>query len=228
MDTDRVELTAAGIGAPGPLKTMYEQMVTSKRSHRLGRQHRMDLLAPPRTTNDHTDEVATWRRAHGYDPTQRWDPVHGCSRTGGPPVEYVQLSSSTFVCAGCGWAHVCGEGCGERQIDSRSDLLVCPISGRCFDRLLTNREVCGWVWVGICCMFCCICSFLFTACVFVWISYFQCPTTSQHQRVCVLSIYTCVCILPIHRRKKQQRHEGGSNRMKQGSGATMDTWQGHM
>lgn len=142
MDADRLELTQAGDGAPAPLRAMYEQMVTSKRSQRLGRQHTMDLLPPPTTHTPH-DVVATWRRAHGYDPTQRWDPVHACSRTGGGAVEYVQLSQSTFVCGGCGWAHVCGQGCTERQIDSRSDLLVCPISGRCFDRLLTNREVGG-------------------------------------------------------------------------------------
>ena len=138
MLADRAELAQAGVGAPSALRDMYERMVTSKRSQRLGRQHALPLLSPTSAQPD--DAIAAWRRAHGFDPTGRWEAVHGCTEP-----EWVQVSGCCFVCGACGWAHECGEGCRERQIDARSDLLVCPISGRCFTRLLTNREVRSWL-----------------------------------------------------------------------------------
>lgn len=45
------------------------------------------------------------------------------------------------MCEASGWAHICDEGCREKVVDSASGLMVCPISGRSFDRLMTEREV---------------------------------------------------------------------------------------
>lgn len=36
---------------------------------------------------------------------------------------------------------MCGEGCSERLVDEVSESLVCPISGRCYDRLINDAEV---------------------------------------------------------------------------------------
>ena len=50
-----------------------------------------------------------------------------------------------FLCEACGWAHVCDDGCRERIVDGASGDLVCPISGFCCGRLLTEEEVTfGW------------------------------------------------------------------------------------
>ena len=40
-------------------------------------------------------------------------------------------------------AHVCGDACTERVLDRSCDLPVCPISGRCFSRMVFPWEVCG-------------------------------------------------------------------------------------
>lgn len=53
-----------------------------------------------------------------------------------------KLGTNVFVCEQCGWAHLCGEGCTERFMDLSSELPVCPISGRCFTRMMTWAEVC--------------------------------------------------------------------------------------
>ena len=52
-----------------------------------------------------------------------------------------QLSSNVFACEKCGLAHVCGDGCTERVLDRSCDLPVCPISGRCFSRMVFPWEV---------------------------------------------------------------------------------------
>ena len=46
-----------------------------------------------------------------------------------------------FLCERCGWAHVCDDACRERIVDAATDTLVCPISGFCTGRLLTEDEV---------------------------------------------------------------------------------------
>lgn len=50
-----------------------------------------------------------------------------------------------FLCERCGWAHVCDDACRERMVDAVTGTLVCPISGFCTGRLLTEEEVrAGW------------------------------------------------------------------------------------
>jgi hypothetical protein len=46
-----------------------------------------------------------------------------------------------FLCERCGWAHICDDTCKERIVDAATDMLVCPISGFCSGRLLTEDEV---------------------------------------------------------------------------------------
>ncbi len=45
------------------------------------------------------------------------------------------------MCKQCGWAHVCGPNCTERIMDTVTGLPVCPISGTCFDQMMTAWEV---------------------------------------------------------------------------------------
>ncbi len=52
-----------------------------------------------------------------------------------------KLGNNVFVCEQCGWAHLCGDACTERFMDLSSELPVCPISGRCFTRMMTWAEV---------------------------------------------------------------------------------------
>jgi hypothetical protein len=46
-----------------------------------------------------------------------------------------------FLCERCGWAHLCDDTCKERIVDAATDMLVCPISGFCSGRVLTEDEV---------------------------------------------------------------------------------------
>lgn len=46
-----------------------------------------------------------------------------------------------FLCERCGWAHLCDDACKERIVDAATDMLVCPISGFCSGRVLTEDEV---------------------------------------------------------------------------------------
>ena len=46
-----------------------------------------------------------------------------------------------FLCERCGWAHLCDDTCKERMVDAATDMLVCPISGFCSGRVLTEDEV---------------------------------------------------------------------------------------
>lgn len=43
-----------------------------------------------------------------------------------------------YLCERCGWAHVCGDACTEDATGGASELRVCPISGRCFDKLVVD------------------------------------------------------------------------------------------
>ena len=43
-----------------------------------------------------------------------------------------------YLCERCGWAHVCGDACTEDATSGASELRVCPISGRCFDKLVVD------------------------------------------------------------------------------------------
>ncbi len=43
-----------------------------------------------------------------------------------------------YLCERCGWAHVCGDACVEDATGGASELRVCPISGRCFEKLVVE------------------------------------------------------------------------------------------
>ena len=48
------------------------------------------------------------------------------------------VCAQVYLCERCGWAHVCGDACTEDATGGASELRVCPISGRCFDKLVVD------------------------------------------------------------------------------------------
>lgn len=133
------------------MKEYYVQMATGKRSQTLGRAHSDDMLSPlgSGAARDAPGEaLLRWRRDRGFaNPpgSGAWPAEHPCAAAaaGGPSCTactFAGLGGGVFVCERSGWAHVCDEGCRERVVDHSSDLLVCPVSGRCFDRMLSAHE----------------------------------------------------------------------------------------
>lgn len=151
------------------------QLTAAKRSISLGLQHPEDL---PLAHAQHAGQVVAWRRARGLPITT---PLHHtcqgrcsyrCSFFSNVPnhmamtsvyaavgcicscVMCSKLGNHLFMCEQCGWAHLCGDACTERFMDLSSELPVCPISGRCFTRMMTWEEVCTrmylWVTCGPC------------------------------------------------------------------------------
>ncbi|CAL5409286.1 unnamed protein product [Camellia sinensis] len=62
---------------------------------------------------------------------------HDCS---GETCTYYQIGD-VFVCEKTGQVHVCDDTCREAVLDPTNELLVCTISGHCFDRLLSPAEM---------------------------------------------------------------------------------------
>lgn len=85
------------------------------------------------------DTIQQWRLARGLQSTAVLLPgaKHVCA---GRPT-FSRLGTRTFLCDHCGWAHVCDPTCSERLVPRGSDLPVCPISGRCFERMMSEEEV---------------------------------------------------------------------------------------
>uniref|UniRef100_A0A061RD93 F-box protein skip31-like n=1 Tax=Tetraselmis sp. GSL018 TaxID=582737 RepID=A0A061RD93_9CHLO len=84
------------------------------------------------------DRVVQWRRQHGLPDTVAF---HSCVGPGKPPqgCKYARVGDA-LVCERTGWAHICDDTCTERIVNSKSGMMVCPISGRCFDTMMTEAE----------------------------------------------------------------------------------------
>jgi len=84
------------------------------------------------------DKVVEWRRHNGKPDTVAF---HRCV-SGGQPAQcckYVRVGEA-MVCKSSGWAHFCDDTCSERIVTSSTGMMVCPISGRCFETLMTEAE----------------------------------------------------------------------------------------
>ncbi|KAK9916678.1 hypothetical protein WJX75_005692 [Coccomyxa subellipsoidea] len=131
MERDTLELQEVCGSVSELMRPFYAQMTVAKRSLSLGRQHPEDL---PLVNAQYAGQVVAWRRARGLPISA---PAH---HTCQGRCSYSKLGTNVFVCEQCGWAHLCGEGCTERFMDLSSELPVCPISGRCFTRMMTWAE----------------------------------------------------------------------------------------
>jgi hypothetical protein len=131
--------------APDEIQVIYKHMIAARRTETptLASQPLPDdtyLFSSPATagyqmgTMQHT--IQAFRKTHGLplgsgvqEPCKAGD----CN--------WSELRAFVLACTICGNLHLCREElCRERQLDCSSKLLVCPISGRCFNRMLTERE----------------------------------------------------------------------------------------
>lgn len=116
-------------------KEYYFQMYSAKRSQApLLSQVNDDRIILDKTV---ADQVSIWKRNRGLSDKVVTD--HTCS---GEVCSYFQIGN-VFICEKTGNVHVCDETCKEIIPDPQNELLVCTISGRCFDRLLSLSETEG-------------------------------------------------------------------------------------
>lgn len=121
--------------AAAPLEAveMYSEMQKAKRHKSMGVSEIVELkLGIPDTSLAH--RVSTWLKSHGFPEIPRTKGDTALSL--GP---YVQIGDA-FICEKSGYVHFCDDNCRERVVDPTSDSLVCPISGRTVDRMITEWE----------------------------------------------------------------------------------------
>ncbi|KAK7406990.1 hypothetical protein VNO78_08628 [Psophocarpus tetragonolobus] len=114
-------------------KEYYIQMQAAKRSQA----PHPSQLKDDRIILDKTlaDQVSSWKSSRGLSDTVVTD--HACS---GETCSYYHIGD-VFICEKTGQVHVCDDTCREAVMDPANELLVCTISGHCFDRLLSPSEM---------------------------------------------------------------------------------------
>lgn len=129
-EKDMVELVTS---CQNEFKEYYIQMQAAKRSQAPHpSQLKDDSLILDKTL---ADQVSSWKSSRGLSDTVVTD--HACS---GKTCSYYQIGD-VFICEKTGQVHVCDETCKEVVLDPADELLVCTISGHCFDRLLSPSEM---------------------------------------------------------------------------------------
>ncbi|KAI4327895.1 hypothetical protein L6164_020306 [Bauhinia variegata] len=114
-------------------KEYYIQMQAAKRGQApLPSQLKDDSMILDKTL---ADQVSMWKSSKGLSDTVVTD--HACS---GETCSYHQMGD-VFICEKTGLVHVCDDTCREVVMDPTNMLLVCTISGHCFDRLLSIEEM---------------------------------------------------------------------------------------
>ncbi|XP_071705474.1 F-box protein SKIP31-like [Rutidosis leptorrhynchoides] len=120
---------------PKEFKEYYIQMQVAKRSQApLPSQLKDEWMILDKSV---ADQVSIWKKSKGLTDTVFSD--HDCS---GEKCSYYQIGD-VFVCENTGYVHVCDDTCKEVVLDPDNELLVCTISGHCFDRLLSPSETGG-------------------------------------------------------------------------------------
>ncbi|KAH6790985.1 hypothetical protein C2S51_005991 [Perilla frutescens var. frutescens] len=119
--------------SPTEFKEYYIQMQVAKRSQAPNpSQVNDDRIILDKTL---ADQVSTWKSSRGLTETVVQN--HACS---GESCTYYHIGD-VFVCEKTGNVHVCDDTCKDVIMDPTNELLVCTISGRCFDRLLSPDEM---------------------------------------------------------------------------------------
>lgn len=114
-------------------KEYYIQMQAAKRSQvPLPSQVNDDRIILDKTV---ADQVSMWKSSKGLSDKVVTD--HACS---GETCSYYHIGD-VFICEKTGHVHVCDDTCREVIMDPTNELLVCTISGHCFDRLLSPGEM---------------------------------------------------------------------------------------
>nr|GMC55969.1 F-box protein SKIP31 [Ipomoea batatas] len=118
---------------PSEFKEYYIQMQAAKRSQTpLLSQVNDDHIILDKTV---ADQISIWKKNKGLSDKVFVD--HACS---GETCTYYQIGD-VFVCEKTGLVHVCDDTCREVVSDPTNGLLVCTISGHCFDRMLSPSEI---------------------------------------------------------------------------------------
>eukprot|EP00262_Sarcandra_glabra_P002545 TRINITY_DN12935_c0_g1_i1.p1 TRINITY_DN12935_c0_g1~~TRINITY_DN12935_c0_g1_i1.p1 ORF type:complete len:339 (-),score=49.70 TRINITY_DN12935_c0_g1_i1:79-984(-) len=117
---------------PSEFKEYYIQMQAAKRSQApLPSQVNDDSIILDKTV---ADQVSIWKTSRGL--TEEAVADHACS---GKTCSYSQIGD-VYLCEKTGCVHVCDDTCRETVLDPSNGLLVCTISGHCFDRWLLPSE----------------------------------------------------------------------------------------
>ncbi|CAH9077589.1 unnamed protein product [Cuscuta europaea] len=118
---------------PSEFKQYYIQMQAAKRSQApLLSQVNDDHIILDKTI---ADQISIWKKNKGLSDKVWAD--HACS---GETCTYYQIGD-VFLCESTGQVHVCDDTCKEVVLDPSNELLVCTISGHCFDRMLSPSEI---------------------------------------------------------------------------------------
>ncbi|XP_057758740.1 F-box protein SKIP31 isoform X1 [Arachis stenosperma] len=127
---DMVELVRS---CQNEFKEYYIQMQAAKRSQAPHpSQVKDDRIILDKTL---ADQVSSWKSSKGLSDAVVTD--HACS---GETCSYYEIGD-VFICEKTGQVHVCDETCREVIMDPTNELLVCTISGHCFDRFLSPSEM---------------------------------------------------------------------------------------
>lgn len=130
---DEEDLIESAKNCQPEFKEYYIQMHTAKRSEApLLSQVNDDRVIIDKTV---ADQIDIWKSSKGLNGKATVD--HACS---GESCSYHQIGN-VFVCEKTGNVHVCDDTCREVFLDPENQLLVCRVSGRCFDTLLSSTEM---------------------------------------------------------------------------------------
>lgn len=130
IQRDKEDMVEFVKNCPSEFREYYIQMQTAKRSQ-----------APIPSQDDRmildktvADQVYTWKSSKGLTDQVATD--HVCS---GKNCSYYQIGD-VFICEKTGNIHVCDDNCKDASVDPANGVLVCTISGHCFDRLLSPSD----------------------------------------------------------------------------------------
>ncbi|KQK17497.1 F-box protein SKIP31 isoform X2 [Brachypodium distachyon] len=128
IQQDREDMVEFVRYTPTEFKEYYIQMQAAKRSQApLPSEVNDDKVILDKTI---ADQVSSWKSSRGL--TEDAVKGHSCS---GSTCLYTQIGDA-YICEKTGRVHVCDDACREFVLDQSSGLLVCTISGHCFERFL--------------------------------------------------------------------------------------------
>lgn len=151
MRRDAAEMEA-GVHVPEPLQSMFRQMNAARRSETLPSQIVDTLLHKAREVSL-LEKVAEIRKRQG-----KMSPSPSSAFQVNPPLgtvsssvigngiclegcQLIEIENNMWFCER-GWhVHACGDACTERVEDSSTNMLVCRVTGRCFQSLIGEGEL---------------------------------------------------------------------------------------
>ncbi|KAJ1260974.1 hypothetical protein BS78_10G272700 [Paspalum vaginatum] len=128
IQRDREDMVEFVRNTPTEFREYYIQMQAAKRSQApLPSEVNDDKVILDKTI---ADQVSSWKNSRGL--TDEAVKGHSCS---GNTCSYTQIGDA-YICEKTGRVHVCDDACREFVLDQSSGLLLCTISGHCFERWL--------------------------------------------------------------------------------------------